>query len=854
MNYLLKKALPHLIAIGVFLAAAALYFAPQLQGKVLTQGDLANVKASASEMEKYQKADGRLPLWTNSMFGGMPTYQTYTIREGNQSGLYDRIFHLGINRPIGRFFSAMLCFYILLMVLKVDPWVGIIGGIVFALGTNNLSMYVTGHTSKFSVICYCPLLVAGIVQAYQKKYLSGGLIFGLATALHLFSNHIQMTYYLALTLLAFGVAQFVQSLRKGELMSFVFATASLLVFGLIGLGTGASNVLPTLEYKDATMRGGAILAPEKTTDGQSQQLNSDGLSFDYAMQWSNTSIDLLAAIIPGAAGGSGGEPAPSNSKVVADLQAKGAQLGPGVLLPLYWGGLPFTSGPSYLGIISLLLFAMGLFSVNGPLKWWGLFGTLISLFLSMGKNDGGLSQLLFDTLPLYSSFRAPSSFTNITSVIVPIFGFLALGLAIKDDDREKVLKGLKIGGGILGGITLLMALLGTSLFDFSNPGDPSLQARGLDIAALIADRKSLFSSDAWRSFFLLAACAGLIWAWATNRTNKIVLLAGIGVLSLFDVWGVGRRYLNSENFQAPSAIQANAEPRPVDEEILAKEKDLYYRVHESSPDAFQSPVASNAHKAIGGYSPAKLQRYQDLIDRHLGPGNIKVYNMLNAKYFIVTPAEGQPPISQLNPGALGNAWMIDSFIVVKTPNEEINALGAEQPFDPAKHAVVHEEFAGYIKGLEPDNVDNTIYLTKYHPEKLSYQSSSKAESFAVFSDIWYGPDKGWTAYIDNKPVEYIRVNYALRGMRIPAGEHNIEFRFEPKSFAKGRSISMASSWALLIGTLGILGASIFNLVKNPPEEPAPTPKPEPAPRTPSAPATTTPRQNTDKRKQDKRKK
>lgn len=850
MNHLIKQLIPHLIAIVILATVSAFYFAPQLSGKVMSQGDIVQVTAMMKEMNDYSAKEGRMPLWTNNMFGGMPTYQIASVRAGNQTGLFDNLLQLYIPRPIGRFLSAMLAFYILMVVLGINRWVGVIGAIAFGLTTNNLVLFEAGHTSKLGAIAYMPLLAAGLLLAFRdKKYLAGALLFGIGSALQLWVNHVQMTYYLILTMLAFGVAQLVDSIRKGEILHFAKAAALIIVSGLVGVGTGASNLLTTLEYKEATMRGKKILTPAPGTPEAKNPAPAEGLGFEYATQWSNTNIDLLATLIPGAAGGSNAEPVGPDSKTMQSLLARGYQGNTEIQVPLYWGGLPFTSGPGYLGAIALFLFVFGLLVVKGPVKWWLGFGVIFTMILSLGKNDGGLNKALFDMLPLFNSFRAPSSVLSVTAFLVPMLGFLALGQVLKsDEDPKQLLRKLWIAAGITGGISLLFALIGSSFFSFAGASDANLAGYGLDAATIVADRKALFSGDSWRSFLLIALTAGLIWALVTRKLNSTIVLAGIGLLTIFDVWGVGRRYVNPQSFISKTEYQQNNfQPRPVDQEIISKEKDLYYRVHEIKPDAFQSASASYFHKTIGGYNPAKMQRYNDLIEQHLSQGNRKVLDMLNTKYYIITPEGGQP-ISQINPGALGNAWFVDTLLIAESNNIESAALTA---FSPDSQAIVHKEFNAYIKDFDPSK-EGTIKLISYHPEKLKYLSESTSEQFAVFSEIWYGPNKGWNAYVDGKPVEHIRVNYALRGMRIPAGKHEVEFRFEPASFAKGKVISTASSLTLIVGVLGIVGTGLWKFIKNPPaEEPKPQPKPstpQPKPSAPVAPRTS------DRRDPKKRKK
>jgi hypothetical protein len=839
MNVILKRFLPHLGAIAIFALVSAFYFSPQLSGKVMQQSDIISVRSMSKEMDDYRAKTGKQALWTNAMFGGMPTYQINSIRDGNQTGVFDNIAQLFIARPIGRFISAMLSFYLLMMVMGVPFWAGVFGAITFGLTTNNLILFEAGHTSKLGAIAYLPLMAAGILMAFRKQYIPGATVFGIGVALELFANHIQMTYYLVLTLLFFGVARLVYDIQQKQLLHFAKAAGVLIFSGLLGLGTATSNLLPTYEYSKDTMRGDGILPKAASTAAAPQapdvQGAKGGLAYDYAMQWSNNTLDVMAALIPGVAGGGSQEPVGQDSKTLTDLRSKGYNVPGTFKLPLYWGGLPFTSGPAYLGAIVLFLFGMGVVLIKDPVKWWLALGVLLTVLLSMGKHFGAINHFFFDYVPLYNKFRSPSSILSVTAFLAPALGFLAVAKMVDPaTDRKKIMRALQIVGGILGVITLFYAIMGSSFYSFTSDSDPRLQQQGMDLASIIADRKSKMSSDAWRSFLLIALCAGLVWAWATERINKNILLVGIGLLAFFDTWTVGRRYVNSENFVTKNNYQSNFAPRPVDEQILT-DKSLSYRVHDLTIDAFQSAQASYFHKTVGGYNPAKLQRFNDIIDRYLIKGNQNVFDMLNTKYFIV-PGQGgeggQPaqPLVQLNPRALGNAWFVNMITLVKTPLEEINALDSLQP---RVQVVINQEFLPYIKGLSlVSDSTASIKLTRYDPQSLTYSSIAKTEQFAVFSEVWYGPNKGWQAYVDGKPVDHIRVNYLLRGMKIPAGNHTIEFKFDPKSYETGKMVSGISSIALFALLGVVIGTSVWNVIKNPPvdDTPAPAaPKPQPKP-------------------------
>lgn len=812
---MIQRVIPHLLALGIFFAICAAFFYPQLEGKMAQQGDIIQYRGMSQEVREYKEETGQTSLWTNAMFGGMPTYQINTVSEGNTLKVLDNIGTLGMKPPIGRFFLAMLGFYLLMVVLGANQWLAVIGAIAFGLTTNNLILFEAGHETKVKSISYLPIVTVGLLLAFRKRYLLGGILFATGLGLNIMSNHVQMTYYFALTLLVFGIAELVYNIQRNRLTHFGKAAGVLIVAGLLAIGAAASNLWITYEYSKDTMRGEPILETEGQAESSSE---TDGLAWDYAMQWSNGFIDLFASYIPGVAGGGSQETVGSNSAIVQDLKQKGARLPADFKAPLYWGDLPFTSGPIYFGSIVFFLFLMGLFLVNGPVKWWVGIGTLLTMLLSMGSNLEGINRLFFDYFPLYNKFRTPNSILSITAFLVTVLGFLAVHKIVNQKvSRAEAMRSLKIGGGIAAAIALFFALLGPSFFDFSNPGDARYEQAGYDLGAIRADRQSLMRSDAFRTLVLVLLSAGLLWAYLQEKIKLNILLLGLGALITFDHWTVGRRYVDEDLFVTERQYFAGLAPRPVDEQIL-QDPDPHYRVYDASINTFNSSKASYYHKTIGGYHAAKLQRAQDIIDRHLSQGNQKVLNMLNAKYFIM----GQPGQEQVqqNPDALGNAWLVSNFQTVNSANAEIDALTG---FDPASTAVVHQDFQDYISGLSPTG-EGQIRLTSYAPNQLTYEATVQGDQFAVFSEVWYGPDKGWQAYIDGQPVEHIRVNYILRGLKIPAGQHEITFEFAPASFERGVMVSRIFSSIILLGLLGYVGYSGYQYMQNPPAEPKPQDK------------------------------
>ncbi len=808
-----KNLLPHIAAIALFLALSCIYFYPQLQGKALNQSDIRQYQGASKEARDYKSTTGDDTQWTNSMFGGMPTYKIITNRAGNLTAPFEKIARLGIPSPIGRFFWAMTGFYVMLLLLGVNRWLSAAGAIAFGFTTNSFILFEAGHMTQLQSLSYFPLLVAGILMAFKGNYFTGAGVFALSGALLLQADHPQMPYYLFLTLIFLGIAELVQSLLRKTLPVFLKATLSLIAGGVLALGSTASNIIPTQEYLSETIRGAPILKGANTTETKGH-----GLDWGYAMQYSNGGIDLFASLIPGVAGGGSGEYLRDDSalgKVARQNNRSGK-----FRAPVYWGALPGTSGPIYFGAAVCLFFIIGLILVKGPVKWWLGLGVLLTLLLSMGQNLEGFNRFIFDHVPLYNKFRTPNSVLTVASFLIPMLGFLGLNEILKAaKNPQPALKATYFAGGILGAITLFFAVAGSSFFDFASPQDASYQEP--IIRALIADRQALMQGDAFRSFLFIALATGVIWAFLKGKIKPVLLAAGIGLITLIDLWGVGRRYMVPDEFQPRNQV-TGFPMRNADQGILT-DPDPNYRVFDLSESAFNSTYASYFHKSVGGYSAVKLRRYQDLIEQHLNKLNQPVIDMLNVKYFIVGSQEdpNAEPTVQRNPTALGNAWFVDTIRIVQTPDEEIAALNG---FDPAREAIVHQEFAGQAQGLQPDTT-SSIRLTSYKPNHLEYSAECSGEQLAVFSEIWYGPNKGWQAYIDGNPAEHFRVNYVLRALRVPAGQHKIEFKFQPASVTKGKTISLISSLFILLGLAG----GVYWSAKNRPVAPAEPEKPAPEP-------------------------
>ncbi|MGB3078130.1 MAG: hypothetical protein WBB31_03560 [Saprospiraceae bacterium] len=784
------KLIQPLMAVLFFLILSVMYFLPQLQGKVLQQSDIMSGRAMAHESVTYQEKLHRPILWTNSMFGGMPTYQISSPQNNNLIKWVDKVHQLFISRPIGYFLAAMLGCYIVLLCLGAGHWPAMLGAVAFGLTTNQMSLYETGHMSKFMTIVYSSYVIAGGILAYQKKYIMGGIVFAVGMALSLYNNHVQMTYYIGLFMILYVIMSFVLAIKRKEMSAFAKASAILLIGVLLAIGSSSSKLWTTYEFSKDTMRGGAVLETPVEANGISTK--SGGLNWDYAMQWSNGLEDVFAMLIPRAAGGSGAEPLSANSALAKDLKTKGVD--PNFGMPLYYGSLPFTSGPSYLGASVLFLFVFGLFYIRPSLRWWILGITVLTVLMSMGKHFALLNRPLFDLVPMYNKFRAPSSILSITALIVPIGAALGLGGFMKGHQKS-FQRPIWIALGIVGGLSLLIAILGPSLMSFAGNSDDRLAAQGWSMTALMHDRKAALSADAWRSFIWVVLSSAVIWVYHQGKIKQWLLLSGLGLLIIADLWAVGRRYISPKDFMAEKNAEAVFNPRTVDNQIL-QDPDLFYRVHDVTADPFNSAMASYYHHTIGGYSPAKFQRYQDLIDRYISKGNRNVINMLNTKY-IIFPDEKKEPAVQPNPGAMGNAWFVENIVMVNSNKEELEAIDSA---DLSRNVFVNKEFDKEVAGYTPVK-SGQIKLTSYAPDEMIYHSSSQGDGLAVFSEIWYGPDKGWQAYIDGVKAPHFRADYILRAMKIPAGEHEIKFKFSPKSFHAGEIMSLIFSLLIVLSLL-----------------------------------------------------
>jgi len=781
---ILRNNRHHFLALAVFILLSILNFYPVFEGKQLNFAE--RNQGMSKEMLDHQEETGEITRWTNAMFSGMPTY--YILAKTPKdlveyirlaSGLY-------LPKEAGNFLMGMIFFYILMMVLNVSPWIAIFASISFAFATNNLILLDTGHFTKLRTILSMPLLLAGLILAFRKTYVLGALIFALGLSLNIKFDHPQMTYYLGLSLIPMVLIYLYDFYKRNALKQYFMIAAMLLGGLLLAVGTTASKLMPVSEYTEDTMRGKPVL--ESTQDEFSSSA-VDGLSWDYAMSWSNGWIDLLQGFMPYSVGGSTGEMLPSDSEFARELRKLGANTRQGIQAPLYWGDLPSTSGPIYFGAVAFCLFFISLFVLKGRMRWWVLSAVLITFLISLGKNLEWFNRLMYDFVPYFNKFRTPNSVLSVTSLFIPMLGFYGLYRIIEDKPNWK--KVLYPGIG-LAAFCILYGIAAPVFFDMTGAYDARYAQQGINIESLMDDRASYAFSSGMRSgIYMLLTCL-LIYLVLNNKLKSLYLVIGVGLLSMIDLFTINFKYVSPADYITDSALKRTYQPRPVDNEIL-RDPDLYYRVLDLSVPTFESAFPSYFHKTIGGYHPAKLVRYQDLIDYHISKNNMDVLNMLNTKY-IITPSDQGGERVQRNTAALGNAWFVSNVRTVQSNKEEIEVL---DNFDPLGIAYVHQQFSDYIGEASFDK-NGSISLTSYEPNELTYNYQSNSEQFAVFSEIWYGPDKGWKAFIDGEPVEHIRANYVLRAMKLPAGNHQISFVFDPDSLKTGTLISRISSVIIVL--------------------------------------------------------
>ncbi len=828
MNEITRKILGALGVIVLFLVLAYGFVPDVLGGKIVNQSDISGYVGMSHEMKEHNAAHPDDPtLWTDAMFGGMPVTSFHSSSEGDWTRILEKVLLTG-KRPATWLFISLLGAFLLMLSLGVDTLLSIGGAVAVTFCSYNLQIIQVGHNSKMQALAFLPWVLAALIYTYRKaakggkgylpKVLLGAVLFALALSLQIKANHQQITYYLALVIILFVLVEFIWLLadkeRRKGLGRFFVTCGLMLAVGLVGIGTNAIKLAPLYEYTKYTMRGGSELSG---SDGQ--QVNEKGLQLDYATAWSYGWEELPNMMIPNFNGGSSsGSIDPDKSETVRLFTRAGQGNAEEIAsaLPFYWGPQPFTAGPMYMGAISVFLFLLGLFLYKGKEKGWLLAATILGIFLALGSHFMPFTKFFYDHVPMYNKFRTVSMALVILQYTLPMLGFLVLDRILKGEyDRKAFLSKGWPALALSAGVCLLFALLPGLAGDFSGASDARMQ--DVVVEALKADRRHLLSVDAWWSFLFIAATFVLIlWAYGKPEVRRKGAAAGICLLILINLFSVGKRYLNSDDFTTPRAFGNRFAARDVDKMIL-EDPAPSYRVLDLTADIFNDSFTSYHHKSVGGYSPAKLQRYQDLIDRYLigeiqsvygaikGAATVQeaeaalpstpLLDALNTKYLIV--GASNPPL--VNRNASGPAWFVSEVRRAESPDAEIAALAGT---DLRRAAVIGADFeaaAGLAgKALEMAAAPNdTIYMTSYAPNELHYHYRSSADRPAVFSEVYY-PD-GWTAVLeDGTDVDLFRADWTLRGAVLPAGEHDLVMRFAPTVYARSERVSRASSALLLV--------------------------------------------------------
>ena len=823
----MKKLLPDLIAILAFVLLSFAYFFPaDIENRILFQHDTAAGAGAGQEVKEYYEQTGERSRWTNSLFGGMPMYQIAPSYDSTKSLQWvQKAYQLFLPDYVCLTFMLMLGFYILLRVFGIPVWLAGLGGIMWAFSSYFFILISAGHIWKFITLAYVPPTIAGIVLAYRGKLLWGGILTALFVALQITSNHVQMSYYFFFVILFFVGAYFEKAWRTKTLPQFFKASAVLIVAALVGIAANVSNLYHTYAYSKETMRGKS----ELVQTGDAAKQTSSGLDRDYITQWSYGIDETLTLLVPNFKGGASAALSQSETAMSKANPMYSSLYGS---LTQYFGTQPMTSGPVYVGAFVLFLFVLGCFIVKGPLKWALIGATFFSIVLSWGKNFMPLTDFFIDYVPLYNKFRAVSSILVIAEFTIPLLAIFALKRLLEEPEilkQEK--KPLGISLLLTAGIALLLAIAPGSIGSGYVPAQEAQMLQNAvnqqmipanelsDILANLGEmRAELVSSDALRSFIIIGIGCSLLWLYASGKLRSSLTIAGITILCLADMWGVNKRYLNDAQF-VPHSIRTETFTKTNTDELILQDTSLDYRVLNFATSTFDDNNTSYWHKSVGGYHPAKLRRYQEMIEHHISPemqaaykaiataggemdsvdaNKFRILNMLNTKYFIFPAGQQRQTVPILNPHAYGNAWFVNKGQYLNNANEEIDALDS---IIPTETAVVDARFKDVLKGATESYKDSlsSIRLTSYAPNRLTYETNNAQDGIAVFSEIYY-PD-GWHVTIDGQPAELARADYILRTMYVPAGQHTIEMRFDPTSLHVTEGIAYGALALLVIGII-----------------------------------------------------
>lgn len=871
-NFNFKSILPHLIAVGIFLLAALIFGRPALEnGVVLQQTDLSSWQAMSHQSFLYKEQHGHFPLWVTSMFSGMPAFQVALEGPWTPLNIISKLPELWLPQPFNFFFLACISFYFLTQCLRLRPWAGIMGALMFAYATFSPIIITAGHVTQMLALGYAPAVIGACILIFRRKYILGFALAAYLTAMQIAQGHQQVSYYLFLVLIIMSVALGIYYIKQGKAGHLIKSLGLMAVAGVIGVLVNAVSMFPTYDYAKESKRGGQLVIDEKDKGHEKiVQGRTTGLSKDYAFQWSYGKAETWTLMIPGVMGYGthvaqrDGEPYifPSineNSHVVKYLsetmnlpQQTIDQLSGQLSTSLYWGKQPFTNGPVYLGAIACFLFIMGMFYLNNKHKWWIFVSALLGIVLAWGSNFAAFNYFMFDHFPLYNKFRVPTMALLIPQIMVPLLAAMYVS-KLTDNEVAPEEKWKKFKYGLIA--TGVVMVLGLGLYftsDFSNENkarttqfnslvsakDPQIQEKiagipgGSDnslyemfVASLGAapeaqstarsvvnafrkDRASLFLTDYFRSLIFILIAAAFIWLYLKNKLKENIMMIALALFSFVDLYMIGVKYLNEKSFTTKDAYESEEFPMTNADRQILEDKSPNYRVlNLAGKDPFQDAKPSYHHKSVGGYHAAKLGIYDDLTAHQFftpqGQINMGVLNMLNTKYII--QQNGNNTVAMQNPEALGNAWFVKHVLQANGPVEEMKGLSNLNTRDTA---VVDKKYAAQLSGIVAADSSSSIQMTKFDNDAITYQANAKGKHFAIFSEIFY---KDWNAYIDGKKTDIVKANYVLRALPVPAGNHTIEFKFEPQVYFTSRTITLITGWLLAVI---LIGAFVYEYLKN----------------------------------------
>lgn len=790
-----KIVLPYIIAFVVFVILPVIYFVPQYQGLGIKKFDNVQATGMTAPIKEHQREYNEHPFWVANMFGGMPSYPISTDVPTDVIKLASKSLSF-LGTPASFYFILMVGFFIMLCCFGVNPWLAIAGSIAYGFSTYFIIIYEAGHIMKLVAMCYIPPMIGALFYTYKKSFIIGSALFGAFTLLEISSVHPQITYYFLFPMLAMVVSFAIDNYKKKTLRHFYICSGALLLTSALAVGANSIYLYYTYDYSKDSTRGKSIL----TTNGK---ISDGGLDKDYITAWSYGKMETFNLFIPNLMGGKSnggfsedGEVSRSLKKYTNAREANSIA----TQLPGYWGPQPMTSGPVYIGAVMIFLFVLGLFLVKGVNKWWIVSASVLAILLAWGKHFMPLTDLFIDYFPLYNKFRTVSMILVVVELTVPLMAMLGLNEIWKGNVSSEKLKDAMFKSlYITGGCALFFALFGGAIFSFIGANDGSMGLPQDVVLAMGDERLSMLRSDAFRSLVFVALTFGAIYLWQNKKIKQNVFVGALALLVIADMVPVAFRHLNHDMFNVPLASADHTPMTAIDREIL-KDKDINYRVANMSVSTFNDATTSLYHRSVGGYFAAKPRRYQDMIDRYLSKMNMSVYNMLNTKYFILKGDDGAQQLMP-NSSAFGNAWLAEDIVMVSTPNDEIAKVGE---VNLANTAVISNEFTSLLTDVSLErNISDKIEHTSYKANRMEYKTDFSEPRLVIFSEIYY--PKGWTATIDGKKTDYLRANYILNGLVVPAGEHIIVFEFKPPHLSALRAVSIISSLLLVL----ILAAGVY---------------------------------------------